>query len=171
MAEPSEWCLMEYVSVLAGESPTDRPAGTHPWPAATGRWIHDRVSSAARARLRVLGPAMVGLDGPDEAVRTTVVECLARLGAQLCPGSTLYARLLAGHGHPRRLIELGALVVDVHRATAVLAPEARDEVLTDLLADVVTAVAAVAPTDGAHRPPEPGGALRPDRAVLVEAGA
>ncbi len=151
MTEPSEWCLMEYVSVLGGEAPTDRPAGVHPWPAAMGRWIHDRVSPPARPGLRALAPDLVGLDGPDAEVRAAVVTCLAELGAQLAPSSTLYARLCTGRGHPRRLVDLGALVVDVCRAVAVLEPAARDEVLADLLADVVGAVRATAPT----APPAP----------------
>ena len=145
MTEPSEWCLMEYVSVLAGDTPTDRPAGVHPWPAAMGRWIHDRVSAPARPGLRDLAPDLVGLDGPDAEVRTAVVTCLAELGAQLAPSSTLYARLRSGRDHPRRLVDLGALVVDVCRAVRVLEPAAQDEVLGDLLADVVAAVRATAP--------------------------
>ena len=96
------------------------------------------------------------LDGPDAEVRTAVVTCLAELGAQLAPSSTLYARLRSGRDHPRRLVDLGALVVDVCRAVRVLEPAAQDEVLGDLLADVVAAVRATAPT-----PPAPVGAAFP----------
>lgn len=171
MTEPSEWCLMEYVSVLAGGPPTDRPTGIHPWPAAMGRWIHDRVGTPTRHELRALAPAFVGLDGPDAAVRAAVVDRLAELGSQLDPGSTLFARLREGRGHPRRLIELGALLVDVCRATAVLEPVARDEVLVDLLADVVDAVrattAAPVPAAPPSAPLDAGTALR----ELQEVGA
>lgn len=173
VTEPSEWCLMEYVSVLAGEAPTDRPAGIHPWPAAMGRWVHDRVGPDARRDLRTLAPALVDLDGPDAAVRAAVVGCLAELGAQLQPDSTLYARLRAGRGHPRRLIDLGALVVDVCRAVAVLEPAARDEVLSDLLADVVDAVRATSSSTRTSIP-DPSAATEPsaaDRAARELTGA
>ncbi len=139
---------MEHVSVLADEDVTDRPGCTHPWLAGLGRWVHDRVGEPVRDDLRRAAPDLVGVLGPDEAIRHALVVRCARLGWELTPANELFRRLAEGDdgesgsrwfrtSAPRRLVDFGALFVDVCVATAVLEPAARDEVLGALLLDAL----------------------------------
>lgn len=56
-------CLMELVSVLAGERWTDAPHCTHPLLARLARLVNDAVSDAARPPLSLLAPTLAGLRG------------------------------------------------------------------------------------------------------------
>ena len=60
-------CLMEYVSVLAGERFTDRPSCTHPALAAIAWQVNDAVSSDARQQLATRAVTLIGL-GHDSGV-------------------------------------------------------------------------------------------------------
>lgn len=53
-------CLMEYVSVLAGEPWSDDPPCTHPLLAATARSVNDLLEHDERQRLLSLAPRLLG---------------------------------------------------------------------------------------------------------------
>lgn len=54
-------CLMEYVSLLAGERFSDRPGCTDPLLAAIARQVNDRISDSERHRLGILAPALASV--------------------------------------------------------------------------------------------------------------
>lgn len=54
-------CLMEYVSVLAGEPFSDHPTCTHWIPARLARIVNDAISEGARPRLATVAPDLIGL--------------------------------------------------------------------------------------------------------------
>ncbi|MBX9247109.1 hypothetical protein ICW40_20155, partial [Actinotalea ferrariae] len=56
-------CLMELVSVLAGERWSDGPRCTHPVLARLARLVNDATSDAARPVLALHAPSLVGLVG------------------------------------------------------------------------------------------------------------
>lgn len=53
-------CVMEYVSILAGEEWSDSPACTHPVLAAMARRVNDRLPDSERWRLARLVPSLIG---------------------------------------------------------------------------------------------------------------
>ncbi|WP_182111854.1 hypothetical protein [Actinotalea sp. JY-7876] len=57
-------CLMELVSVLAGERWSDAPPCTYPLLARLARLVNDATSDEARPRLALLAPSLVGLRPP-----------------------------------------------------------------------------------------------------------
>lgn len=61
-------CFMEMASYLAGERWSDHPACTHPLLAALARDVNDHTSDAARPRLGLLIPSVVGLVADDPTV-------------------------------------------------------------------------------------------------------
>ena len=67
-ASPKEGaCIMEYVSLLAGEPWSDRPSCTHPVLAAAARQVNDSLPDSERQRLvpligRLFGTAETGTD-------------------------------------------------------------------------------------------------------------
>ncbi len=80
-----EWgaCLMEYVSVLAGERFSDAPRCTHPALAALARRVNDRTDDQeARSRLALLAPDLVGTRRTDARVTATVVAACLEEAAQ-----------------------------------------------------------------------------------------
>ena len=74
-------CFMEFASYLAGERWSDHPACTHPALAALARLVNDCTSDAARGRLVVMVPSVVGLlgDGRRSTVRLSVLAVAAAL--------------------------------------------------------------------------------------------
>jgi hypothetical protein len=163
-------CVMEYVSVLAGERFTDRPRCTHPAVAALAWQVNDAVSHEARQQLGMRAVDLVGagrdLDGP---VRPVVLAAVARAGLRLDPTSRFFTRLArrveeaqdraaqrraegrdAGDGSGGRiatLLHVGpvnhacAHLLVASRAAG-LDATARDAVLVDLLDDCLAAVRA-----------------------------
>jgi hypothetical protein len=87
-------CVMEYVSVLAGERFTDRPRCTHPAVAALAWQVNDAVSHEARQQLGLRAVDLVGagrdVEGP---VRPVVLAAIARAGLRLDPASRFFTRL------------------------------------------------------------------------------
>jgi hypothetical protein len=85
-------CLMELVSVLAGQPFTDTPAGTHPLLAALARGVNDAVSDHARPALALLAPDLVNLNpsGPDAAI--AIVETCLQAALAINPASTALRR-------------------------------------------------------------------------------
>ncbi|GAA4909113.1 hypothetical protein EV188_104167 [Actinomycetospora succinea] len=87
-------CLMEYVSVLAGERFTDRPRCTHPALAAVAWQVNDAVSSTARQQLGTRAVTLIGL-GRDTGVdvRPLVLATIARAGLAIDPANRFFPRL------------------------------------------------------------------------------
>ncbi|MDL5157376.1 hypothetical protein [Actinomycetospora termitidis] len=103
-------CVMEYVSVLAGERFTDRPQCTHPAVAALAWQVNDAVSHDARQALALRAVDLVGAgrdhDGP---VRPLVLAAIARAGLALDPQNRFFGRL-------ERRIEAARARADARRA-------------------------------------------------------
>jgi hypothetical protein len=160
-------CLMEYVSVLAGERFTDRPRCTHPALAAVAWQVNDAVSSAARQQLATRAVALIGLGrDADVEVRPIVLETIARAGLAVDPGNRFFPRLQrrltrraeAGPRRPARgedgrggrlatLLHVGPVNhacahLLVAARVADLDKEARDQLLVALLDDAIAAVRA-----------------------------
>jgi hypothetical protein len=178
-------CLMEYVSVLAGERFTDRPRCTHPALAAIAWQVNDAVSATARQQLGTRAVALVGLGRTGTvAVRPVVLETIAAAGLALDPDSRFFPRLrrrLAqqadrvagrpGRGEDGRGGRLATLlhVGPVNHACAHLLvatriadldADARDRVLIGLLDAAIAAVQDAEATAGtAIRPATPAGEL------------
>ena len=160
-------CVMEYVSVLAGERFTDRPRCTHPAVAALAWQVNDAVSHEARQQLGLRAVDLVGagrtLDGP---VRPVVLAAVARAGLRLDPSSRFFTRLMrrvdeahakaerrraeghdAGDGSGGRIATLlhvgpvnhACAHLLVAARAAGLDTAARDAVLVDLLDDAIAA--------------------------------
>lgn len=72
-------CFMELASYLAGERWSDRPGCTHPLLAAVARCVNDYISDAARPRLAVLIPSVIGLKSHDPHVDVRVALVCARV--------------------------------------------------------------------------------------------
>jgi len=80
-------CLMEWVSLLAGERWSDHPACTHALLAHLARSVNDRVGDASRGALMHLLPMLTGARSDDrswslEIAAVTVRHALRRAGAQ-----------------------------------------------------------------------------------------
>jgi hypothetical protein len=79
-------CLMEYVSVLAGARFSDHPRCTHPALAQLARVVNDEiVDPAARSRLAVLAPDLIGTRYRDPRITLTVMACCLRAAVAACP--------------------------------------------------------------------------------------
>lgn len=70
-------CLMEYVSVLAGESFSDRPRCTHPLLTRLAQRVNDLSTDGARNRLAVLAPALIGTNNSGTRATAALVACCA----------------------------------------------------------------------------------------------
>ena len=66
-------CLMEYVSVLAGERFADRPRCTDPLLAMLARLVNDATSDSGRNRLGELAPALAAAPRTDAAGAAALV--------------------------------------------------------------------------------------------------
>ena len=157
-------CLMEYVSVLAGERFTDRPRCTHPALAAVAWQVNDAVSHTTRQELGTRAITLIGLGRSAEAeVRPLVLRTIAEAGLVLDPANRYFPRLLRrlerrqsaprrpGRGEDGRggrvatLLHVGPVNhacahLLVATRVADLDAEARDRALVRLLDDVIAAV-------------------------------
>lgn len=164
-------CLMEYVSVLAGERFTDRPRCTHPALAAVAWQVNDAVSSGARQQLATRAVTLIGLGRePGVDVRPLVLATIARAGLAVDPGNRFFPRLQrrlerraaatrrgrGEHGPGGRLATLlhvgpvnhACAHLLVAARVADLDADGRDRMLVALLDD---AIAAVRDAERAHR--------------------
>jgi hypothetical protein len=73
-------CVMEYVSVLAGEPFSDHPGCTHPVLAQLARKVNDRIGDSMRARLALLAPELVGTAGTHPGIIPAVLVRCAEAG-------------------------------------------------------------------------------------------
>lgn len=95
-------CLMEWVSVLAGEPWTDHPATTHPLAAHLGRLVNDAMSPAGRQELLALAPRLTGLRSQDPRVTAELAEMATAYAITVRPG----LRLAWMHGAARRQLRV-----------------------------------------------------------------
>lgn len=96
-------CVMEYVSVLAGERWSDRPRSVCPTLAAMARAVNDRVSDGARQRLAPFAPDFIGTAGADAGTQAAAAR------------RVLTTALDHAHDEPSRARVLVALLA-LHRA-------------------------------------------------------
>jgi hypothetical protein len=182
-------CLMEYVSVLAGERFTDRPRCTHPALSAVAWQVNDAVSSSARQQLATRAVALIGLGRePAVEVRPLVLATIARSGLAVDPGNRFFPRLqrrlerraAAGARRPGRgengsggrlstLLHVGPVNhacahLLVAARVADLDADARDRMLVALLDDTI---AAVRDAERAHRAAEDAAHVEPPRVAAL----
>jgi hypothetical protein len=97
-------CLMEFVSILAGEAFSDSPRCTHPALATLARVVNDTVSDGARPALLQFAPLLAGADSPT-AHTAAIVEASLQSAMSALPDSGRLAR------HHRRARRRAAAVV------------------------------------------------------------
>jgi hypothetical protein len=85
-------CVMEYVSVLAGEPWSDRPGCTERALGELARQVNDDVRPEARPALGELAPRLVGAVGRDAAIEV-VIAAVARVGLESAPGDKILTRI------------------------------------------------------------------------------
>ena len=86
-------CMMEYVSVLAGEPFGDHPSCTHPVLAQLARKVNDRIGDRMRARLALLAPELVGTAGTHPGIIPAVLVRCAEAGVAVDPENRWLQRL------------------------------------------------------------------------------
>lgn len=82
-------CLMEWVSVLAGEPWSDAPATTHPLLAHLGRLVNDAMTPIGRQALYPLAPRLRSLNSVDPAVSAELAELATAAALKVRPGPRL----------------------------------------------------------------------------------
>ncbi|MGH3320368.1 MAG: hypothetical protein ACRDN9_09335 [Streptosporangiaceae bacterium] len=150
-------CLMEYVSVLAGEPFSDHPECTDPLLAHVARRVNDTISDQARPGLAILAPDLIGTSGSDPRFAPTLVARCVDVALRVDPSSRRMRRLtgraerhfegLSRQGLPGLWARVTAhvyprtrAVAAVGDAIAVLAGSSRpdrDDVLRELLAGCI----------------------------------
>ncbi|WP_285649132.1 hypothetical protein [Actinomycetospora sp. NBRC 106375] len=96
-------CLMEHVSVLAGEPFRAWPRCTHPAVAALATQVNDRCSPAGRATLARRAEALARADSDDPALTWRLVALGAEAVLALRPGDPVATRRLARARRSRRV--------------------------------------------------------------------
>lgn len=157
LAPADGMCLMEYVSVLAGDRFTDEPRCTGTLLAALARAVNDTMSDEGRSRLIGLAPSLAQAGGsdPPEVVDRIEYLCWEAVCGVASPGTAIHRRaqrsrervarrrfggwkLIAAqrirlHGPARRAMESAV------RSLAELPPQAADRALYELLSDCIEA--------------------------------
>ena len=85
-------CVMEYVSVLAGEPWSDHPRCTDPALAELARRVNDDVRTDARPALAALAPGLAGAVGA-RAATDVVVAAVAGVGLERAPDDAVLSRV------------------------------------------------------------------------------
>jgi hypothetical protein len=85
-------CVMEYVSVLAGERWSDAPACTDRTLGQLARRVNDDVGWDARTALAAVAPRLVGAGGP-HAATDVVIAAVARVGLESAPEKSALIRI------------------------------------------------------------------------------
>jgi hypothetical protein len=98
-------CLMEYVSVLAGEVFSDHPRCTDPVLAHLARLVNDATSDDGRPRLVRFAPDLAAAGRREPAAAPAVVAAALRVALALRPTSWTLRRHLSGAD--RRLQNVG----------------------------------------------------------------
>lgn len=143
-------CLMEYVSLLAGERWSDAPPCTHPALAALARAVNDCTTDTGRQQLVELAPLLAGAPGTGDALGPRLARKAVLQALQVTTGvrrRTLLVALLGAHAAcpPSSSADAAAVRAllrepdrDVRSATSFLAGLADPQ--TDNLRGVTTAL-------------------------------
>lgn len=94
-------CLMEWVSVLAGEPWTDHPATTHPLLAHLARLVNDATSLEGRQELLALAPRLKLRNSRDPATTAELVALATAYAITIRPGLRLAWMHSAAQRHLR----------------------------------------------------------------------
>lgn len=94
-------CLMEWVSVLAGEPWSDAPATTHPLLAHLARLVNDAMTPIGRQALTPLAPRLKGLNSIDPAISAELAKLTTGAVLRVRPG----LRLAWMHAAARRHLQ------------------------------------------------------------------
>ena len=137
-------CLMEYVSVLAGERFSDRPRCTPRAFTWLAQRVNDAVSDAARPELALRAPLLAGgTDGRDPTAQVLAVVARAGLDLGPDPWCRRARRIAAGRPvgwrHPGARLCLLEAFLAVVRGVAGLPGAERDRRLIGLLDAVLDA--------------------------------
>lgn len=95
-------CLMEWVSILAGEPWTDAPATTQPLLAHLARLVNDAMTPTARQQLLPLGRRLANLDSTDRAICERMVVLVTEYAAAIRPSPFLAWAQASARRHLRR---------------------------------------------------------------------
>jgi len=179
-------CLMELVSVLAGESFTDHPACTDPTLATIARVVNDELSDHSRNSLAPTAADLVGRTGDPARLAPLLVRTCLTVTQQLLPHPPgalerhrrRAARRLAALRQPRPawVAQLAAwlyargpaqqaitaMILAVRRLPA----DERDHVLLAVLASVIAAASPTLRQDWTQRLRQP----RSHKRILTSAG-
>lgn len=93
-------CVMEYVSLLAGERWSDHPSCTHPLLAHLARTVNDRTSDESRGALARLVPGLAGAHSSDRSWSLEIATVVA------------LHTLRAVRGHETRILAVALLTLD-----------------------------------------------------------
>ena len=117
-------CVMEFVSVLAGEPWSDSPGCTNRTLGELARRVNDDVGRGARPALAAIAPRLVGAVGPAVAI-DLVIAAVARVALEHAPEDPALTRIqrrahvriaaAAGPGGPLRacVLRLGRVATGV----------------------------------------------------------
>lgn len=100
-------CLMEYVSLLAGEQFSDRPSCTHPLLAQIARLVNDTSPDKMRHDLAPLAPGLIGTSGADPRIAPALVVRCGEIGLEAEPGSFRLRRHVRRARHRLERMERG----------------------------------------------------------------
>lgn len=152
-------CLMEYVSVLAGEAFSDRPRCTPPLLRLMAHRVNDLTTDAARGGLAALAPGLIGTSRTDSRATAALVACcaeaawavhpagvgrnrqarrarrrLARLETDPAGPLRAWVRRMVGacYGHSRASVDVDAALTAIAQCPA---GQFRDQALHRLLRD------------------------------------
>ena len=117
-------CLMEFVSLLAGERWTDHPSCTHPLIGTLARLVNDCSTEPERQRIALYGPSLVGLNSDDPRwdgviARRTILTVLPYVAQRhqrsLAVGLLVCERYLAAIDgrDPRSLSDIGRACLEL----------------------------------------------------------
>jgi hypothetical protein len=171
-------CLMEYVSVLAGERFSDRPRCTHSGLATLAHLVNDHVvHDDVRRDLGLFAPELIGTRSRDPRIGLAVVTACVRTAVGSRPERmTMLARLEAradrlassstARGRARRAALLRSSTMPARKAFGLvieaiggLPSRERDERLREMLCDAVQRCRLI--TDGPSTSPRPRTGSRP----------
>jgi hypothetical protein len=149
-------CLMELVSVAAGEPWSDHPASTHPLLAHVARQVNDATSDGGRAELVCFVRALSQAGSPDTHAYARIAAACTQVALAYAPSNLLRAlhaaasrrcnsddprrHLLYNHGMAFRSVDLAALAVQGRSR------ELADHALREMLSTSLEAVTGALPS-------------------------
>ena len=139
-------CLMELVSLLAGEPFSDHPRCTHPALAELARLVNDACPRQTRPSLSRLAPELVGLHGPDPWLTAVLVHLCTRAARDVVPGR-LDSRLAAAARHAARRRARAARGGPAGRWVTLTDPLYRLGAARHAMARAITSIGAAAPAE------------------------